>query len=148
MWCCDMLPWRWKKQAPSNGRYVITNLQPLYPQIQQCLIILLRTHWSVYYNPAENCQEALHATQYSIMHVCQLSTFQKSVWRSSHLHTQQATMYYENRQYDCRMQTLTLKILWIIDILVNSDESKQVENDNSNDFYGTTCLTLGNTGNL
>jgi hypothetical protein len=57
-------------------------------------------------------------------------------------------MYYENRQYDCRMQTLTLKILWIIDILVNSDDNKQVEKDDSNDFYGTTCLILGNTGNL
>lgn len=57
-------------------------------------------------------------------------------------------MHYENRQYDCRIQTLTLKILWIIDILVNSDDNKQVENDNINDFYGTTCLTLGSTGNL
>jgi len=55
-------------------------------------------------------------------------------------------MHYENRQYDCRMQTLTLKILWITDILVNSDDNKLVENDDSNDFYSTTCLILGNTG--
>lgn len=46
------------------------------------------------------------------------------------------------------MQTLTLKILWITDKLVNSDDNKQVENDDSNDFYGTTCLILGTTGNL
>jgi len=55
-------------------------------------------------------------------------------------------MHYENRQYDCRMQTLTVKILWITDILVNSDDNKQVENDDSNDFYSTTCLILGNRG--
>jgi hypothetical protein len=107
---------------------------------------LLPTHSSVYHNPAENCQEALHVTQYSIMHVYQLSIFQKSLWRSSHLHIQQATMNDENRQYDCRTQILI--ILWIIDILVNSDDNKQVENGDSNDFYRKTCLILDNTGNL
>jgi hypothetical protein len=40
-------------------------------------------------------------------------------------------MHYENRKYDCRMQTMTIKIPWIIDIPVNSDDNEQVENDDS-----------------